>query len=107
MIRSIEELSMNAWPAMQTLHYDGWVLRFADGYTKRANSVYPLYPSEINVDEKIDFCESFYRRPGPADRFQIDRRQHPRRFRVPFNRTRLSCGLANQRPDIGSKNWKI
>jgi ribosomal protein S18 acetylase RimI-like enzyme len=61
MIRSIEELSMNAWPAMQTLHYDGWVLRCADGYTKRANSVYPLYPSEINVDKKIKFCESFYR----------------------------------------------
>jgi ribosomal protein S18 acetylase RimI-like enzyme len=61
MIRTIEELSMNAWPAMQTLHYDGWVLRFADGYTKRANSVYPLYPSKLDVDEKIEFCESFYR----------------------------------------------
>ena len=61
MIRTIEELSMNAWPAMQTLHYDGWVLRSADGYTKRANSVYPLYPPERDLDEKIDFCESFYR----------------------------------------------
>ena len=61
MIRVIEELSMNAWPAMQTMLYDGWVLRTADGYTKRANSVYPLYPSEINLDEKIEFCASFYR----------------------------------------------
>jgi ribosomal protein S18 acetylase RimI-like enzyme len=60
-IRTIEELSMNAWPAMQSLHYDGWVLRCTDGYTKRANSVYPLYPSDISVDEKIEFCESFYR----------------------------------------------
>ena len=60
MIRTIEELSMNAWPALQILHYDGWVLRCADGYTKRANSIYPLYPSEIDVGEKIDFCESFY-----------------------------------------------
>ena len=71
MIRSIEELSMNAWPAMQTLHYDGWVLRFADGYTKRANSVYPLYPSEINVDEKIEFCESFYRSLGLPTVFKL------------------------------------
>lgn len=61
MICAVEELSMNAWPAMRTLHYDGWVLRYADGYTKRANSVYPLYPSEINVDQKIEFCEAFYR----------------------------------------------
>jgi ribosomal protein S18 acetylase RimI-like enzyme len=61
MIRTIEELSMNAWPAMKTLHYDGWILRYADGYTKRANSIYPLYSSEINIDEKIEFCELFYR----------------------------------------------
>jgi N-acetylglutamate synthase len=61
LIRSMEELSMNAWPALRTLHYDGWVLRYADGYTKRANSVYPLYSSEIVVNEKIGFCESFYR----------------------------------------------
>jgi ribosomal protein S18 acetylase RimI-like enzyme len=71
MIRAMEKLSMNAWPAMQTLHYDGWVLRFADGYTKRANSVYPLYPSEINVDEKIKFCESFYRDRGLPTVFKL------------------------------------
>ena len=61
MIRNIEELSMNAWPAMQSLHYDGWVMRSADGYTKRANSVYPLYDSNLEVYEKIQYCESFYR----------------------------------------------
>jgi ribosomal protein S18 acetylase RimI-like enzyme len=71
MIRSIEELSMNAWPAMRTLHYDGWVLRFADGYTKRANSIYPLYPSKIDLDEKIDFCESFYRVLGLPTVFKM------------------------------------
>ncbi len=31
MIKLIEELSMNAWPALQTKLFDGWVLRFADG----------------------------------------------------------------------------
>jgi len=61
MIRLIEELSMNAWPSLQTLHYDGWVLRFARGYTRRANSISPLYPSEINLEEKILACERIYR----------------------------------------------
>ncbi len=31
----LEELGMNAWPAFQTLHFDGWVLRFADGASHR------------------------------------------------------------------------
>jgi ribosomal protein S18 acetylase RimI-like enzyme len=60
MITAMEELSLNAWPAHQTLLYDGWVLRFADGYTKRANSVNPLYPSFLELEEKIAFCERIY-----------------------------------------------
>ncbi|HEX2947465.1 MAG TPA: GNAT family N-acetyltransferase [Clostridia bacterium] len=60
-IREIEEFAMNAWPSLQTRLYDGWVLRFADGYTKRANSVNPLYSSTLSLSEKIKFCESEYR----------------------------------------------
>lgn len=30
-----EELSFNSHPALQTQFYDGWVLRFANGYTKQ------------------------------------------------------------------------
>jgi len=56
----IEELSMNAWPSMQTHLYDGWILRFSGGYTKRANSINPLYPSTIDLKEKIAVCESLY-----------------------------------------------
>ena len=62
MIRAIEELSLNALPSLQTLMYDGWVLRFANGYTKRANSINPIYDSTSNVEEKIRFCEEIYRR---------------------------------------------
>jgi len=71
MIRAIEELSMNAWPAMQTLLYGGWVLRFADGYTKRANSINPLYASEMDLDEKIKVCESFYHERGLPTVFKM------------------------------------
>jgi ribosomal protein S18 acetylase RimI-like enzyme len=60
----IEELSLNAWPALQTLLYDGWVLRFAGGYTRRANSVNPLYASSLPLEEKIAACEEIYRSQG-------------------------------------------
>ena len=38
-IRFYEELSLNSHPAIQTNYYDGWLLRFGNGYTARANSV--------------------------------------------------------------------
>ncbi len=60
MIRQIEELSINAWPAFQTMTYGGWVLRFADGCTRRANSISPLYTSERNLQEQIRECETIY-----------------------------------------------
>ena len=61
MITAIEEVSLNAWASLQTMLYDGWVIRFANGYTKRANSVNPLYPSNIDIEEKLRFCENLYR----------------------------------------------
>ncbi len=64
MIRVIEEFSMNAWPALQTMLYDGWVLRFANGYTRRANSINPIYPSSVDVRDKIQRCERLYRERG-------------------------------------------
>lgn len=71
MIRQIEELSMNAWPALQTLLYDGWVLRFANGYTKRANSIHPLYPSSSDLGEKIAACEQLYRNRNQSTVFKM------------------------------------
>jgi GNAT superfamily N-acetyltransferase len=58
---TLEELAMNAWPSIQTSFYDGWVIRMANGYTKRANSINPVYPSKIKTSEKIAHCEEVYR----------------------------------------------
>jgi GNAT superfamily N-acetyltransferase len=58
--KRIEEAALNAWPALQQMLYDGWVLRFSKGYTKRANSANALYPSAIDTREKIAFCEAQY-----------------------------------------------
>src|SRR5690242_21399752 len=60
LIRHLEELSLNALPSLESIYLDGWVVRFANGYTKRANSVNPLYDSSMNLDDKIAYCESLY-----------------------------------------------
>jgi len=70
-IRQIEEAGMNAWPAHQQMLYDGWLLRFADGYTKRANSINPVYESTLDVDQKIDHCEAIYRQMGLPSVFRL------------------------------------
>jgi N-acetylglutamate synthase len=59
-VTKLEELSINAWPSLQTMLCDGWVLRFSEGHTRRANSSNPLYGGLLDVDEKIDACEKLY-----------------------------------------------
>jgi len=66
-----EELSLNLHPALQTQLYDGWVLLFANGYTRRANSVCPLYPSALGLQEKIAECESRYSSLGLPASFKL------------------------------------
>lgn len=60
-LQRIEELSMNALPAIQTQIFDGWILRFSNGYTKRANSINPIYFSSENLKSKIKNSEQMYR----------------------------------------------
>lgn len=62
---------MTAWPAFQTVIDDGWVQRFAGGYTGRANSVYPLYPGVDALDAKIERAESRYRSQGLKPSFKL------------------------------------
>jgi len=61
MYKNLEEYSLNAWPALQSFVYDGWLLRFAQGFTKRSNSVNPIYRGESKkFKDKIMYCESIY-----------------------------------------------
>jgi len=61
LIRHHEEFGLSAWPALHTIYDDGWLLRFAGGYTRRANSVNPVYPTSSDLDEKIERCVTLYR----------------------------------------------
>ena len=73
-LAQIEEAALNAWPSHRQMLYDGWVLRFTGGESKRVNSVNVRYPSSLPLAEKIAFCEDIYERqslpvlyrcPGP------------------------------------------
>jgi len=67
----LEEVSFNSWPALRSLQYDGWILRLANGFTDRCNSVWPLYGSNLKLAEKIDRCERFYAAQGQPAIFRI------------------------------------
>jgi N-acetylglutamate synthase len=69
--RQIEEISINAWPSLSTMVYDGWLLRFAAGQGRRANSVNALYPSSLSLERKLDYCEQAYGAAGSPAIFKI------------------------------------
>ncbi|MBF8187375.1 GNAT family N-acetyltransferase [Nonomuraea sp. K274] len=52
-----------AWPAYEQRVHDGWVLRYAGGVTKRANSVLAL-DEPGDLDAAIEVAEKFYAERG-------------------------------------------
>lgn len=76
-ILTLEQLSMNAWPSLQTMLYDGWVLRFAQGVTRRSNSVNPIFGSSLNIENKISFCENLYNQQNLPTIFKLTSNIYP------------------------------
>lgn len=70
-IKTIEDLSLNAWPSHQIQVYDGWLLRFSYFYTHRTNSVEQIGASLLPLSEKIPYCEDIYRKWGTPAIFKI------------------------------------
>lgn len=64
LVRTLEERLFNAWPALQTVHVDGWLLRMAGGHTKRSNAASPFYPSTMTAGDLIATVKPLYRRAG-------------------------------------------
>ena len=59
-IKTVEDLSLNAWPSHQMQVYDGWILRFSYFYTHRTNCVETIGPAQLPLPEKVAYCEEVY-----------------------------------------------
>lgn len=63
-VRRLEELAFAGWPALESREVAGWRLRFANGYTKRSNSINSLeLKAQVN-SETVDALEAAYRARG-------------------------------------------
>jgi ribosomal protein S18 acetylase RimI-like enzyme len=67
----LERLSLQAWPAKESIELDGWLVCLSDGYTRRTNSVQPLEAGSLDSEAKIERCEAIYRRRGQRVVFKL------------------------------------
>jgi GNAT superfamily N-acetyltransferase len=67
----VEETCMNAWPALKEVRYDGWLIRLANGATRRTNSVNVVGKGRRPLLEKIAYAESIYRAHGQPAYFRL------------------------------------
>ena len=71
----VEEACLNGWPSLAAVLLDGWLLRFAEGHTKRANSVNVIAPARqtgsASLARKIAACEALYAARGLPTIFSL------------------------------------
>ncbi len=64
LVRACEERLVNVWPAVSTLLMDGWAVRFANGYSGRANSASAVVPGATMDAPLLGAIERLYREAG-------------------------------------------
>lgn len=71
LMNSVESAAFAAWPALQEQDLHGWRLRFADGYTKRANSANCTPESADLSASQIADIAHLYREQGLPPIFRL------------------------------------
>ncbi|MEO8740980.1 MAG: GNAT family N-acetyltransferase [Casimicrobiaceae bacterium] len=75
--RRLEELLLNASGAFQSLLYDGWLLGYRPGPTKRLRCVNAFYASTLPLEQKVEHCIRFYASIGLPAIFRMLPFSHP------------------------------
>jgi N-acetylglutamate synthase len=93
-MNSVESAAFAAWPALEEQDLHGWRLRFADGYTKRANSANCTAGSvDLSANQVADI-EHLYRKRGLPPVFRLTS------FSAPQNTDSLLAGMGYRFTDL-------
>lgn len=67
----VEETTLNAFPSLRQIIYGDWLLRFSDGFTRRANSINPRAARIETLDVDIETCAALFRQGGQQPIFRV------------------------------------
>jgi len=67
----VEETTLNAFPALRQILYRDWLLRFSDGFTRRANSINPRAARIETLEADVETCASLFARSGQRPIFRV------------------------------------
>lgn len=59
-INRLEKIAFDVHPPLKQMNYDGWLLGFSEGYTRRANSILAFDWGQIPAEDKIRQCIKLY-----------------------------------------------
>ncbi|GAB3646472.1 GNAT family N-acetyltransferase [Glycomyces tarimensis] len=63
-ILRLERLLAASWPALESFESGGWLLRYSDGFTRRANSVLALVVPDAGLESALAEVERWYAERG-------------------------------------------
>ncbi len=92
-IVELEQVAANAWIAHDTERLGGWLLRANNGVTRRANSVLPIGPPVLPLDEVIEKVIDFYKERNLLPRFQMSEASKPIELDRDLSERGFSVGL--------------
>lgn len=90
---NLEQISSEMWLAKEIHHLGGWQLRFNDGITWRANSVLPISPPSLDLEEAICYCVDYYQARGQPACFQITPYSEPRELNDYLDQQEWTTGI--------------
>lgn len=77
LVSALETRLLNAWPSFESQVAEGWLVRFAKGYSKRANSATPILPGATLDDALIDHIAAQFQAQGIRPTFRLTSLQTP------------------------------